>query len=149
MDAVDGTMVMPATVVPPGAVAVPPSSTGRRYDWRLLVGIAVVLLVIGVALASRGGSATRPVPDVTNATVANATTYLEGAGLHVEVANVSSSAPAGTVVRTDPPAGSPVAKNGTVRLDVSSGPPVTTAPPTTAVQVQLGHHKPGKHGKGD
>jgi serine/threonine-protein kinase len=169
---VDGTMVMPAVaaVAVDDAVAVvdasevidpsplppvaPPvhATRARVLDWRWIAA-AVVLVVVGLALATGGGGIagnTRPVPDVTNASIADATSYLEGAGMHVDVQNVQSNAPAGTVVGSDPKAGESIAKDGTVRLQVSSGPPPTTAPPTTAAPAVDVHVKPPKpHGHGN
>jgi serine/threonine-protein kinase len=148
---VDASEVIDPSPLPP--VAPPVHATRARVlDWRWIAA-AVVLVVVGLALATGGGGIagnTRPVPDVTNASIADATSYLEGAGMHVDVQNVQSNAPAGTVVGSDPKAGESIAKDGTVRLQVSSGPPPTTAPPTTAAPAVDVHVKPPKpHGHGN
>jgi beta-lactam-binding protein with PASTA domain len=102
---------------------------------------------------SRGGGsdAVRTVPDVTRSSVADATKYLEGAGLHVDIVNVPGTAPAGTVIATKPAPGEPVAGDGVVQLSVSAGAPATTTttPPTTASPSPATHRPRGKHGKGD
>ncbi|MEA3019422.1 MAG: eukaryotic-like serine/threonine-protein kinase [Actinomycetota bacterium] len=164
--AVDGTQVMPAIVLPdrdldldpgpgpdpdrglidpaPLAPPAPHRSLPRIRPAYALAAAAVVLLLFGVThLGGRPVLAMRSVPDVTNSSVAAATTYLEAAGMHVRTANVASGAPAGTVVGTAPATGQPIAAHGTVTLQVSSGPP---SPPPTTTPPAGGH---GKHHKGD
>ena len=72
--------------------------------------------------------ATRPVPDVTGATVQEARDVLEEAGLRVRVRRVESDQPAGDIVGQRPAAGATVSERGLVTLTVSSGPPEATVP---------------------
>jgi serine/threonine-protein kinase len=70
-------------------------------------------------------------------TVAQATGSLEGSGLVVDEAVTSvdhPSLPAGTVVTTDPAAGTLVSQGDTIRLNVSSG--EVTIPDVTGQQIQ-------------
>lgn len=155
----DGTMVMPA-VVAAAAVTAPTVSDTPEADlidpsplppvppppartmpsmpsipWALVLGVvaaALLLFLLVRALDNGDGSPVRPVPDVLNASVADATTYLEGAGFEVDVVNLESDAPAGTVIASEPAEGEPIETGGTVQLVVSSGPgdaPTTTLPP--------------------
>jgi predicted Ser/Thr protein kinase len=129
---------LPVAPVPP--VAPPPA--GRRLPRNVgagagpLVALGVAAMVlVGILLIARsqgGGIETRPVPDVTNAAVEDATTYLEGAGLAVDIEPVPADAAPGTVVASEPGPGEMIPEGGTVILSVSSGPgeaPATTAPP--------------------
>ena len=140
---VDGTTVMPAIdaapvgdddadlIDPSPLLRVPPPEAVRPSRRALGLSPVVVagafvlgLVLLGVAISSwLGGDDTRPVPDVTNAPVADATTYLEGAGLTVDIEQVPSDAPAGIVVASDPPAGEEISDDGTVTISVSTGPP--------------------------
>jgi beta-lactam-binding protein with PASTA domain len=102
------------------------SRTARRW----VIVAVLVILVIGVlaaVLVSVGGV---QVPDVTGKTQADATKALEDAGLKVgEVTSTSDAeAPAGTVVRQDPAAGTEVDDGSTVVLAVSSGPGTAAVP---------------------
>lgn len=71
------------------------------------------------------------VPDVTNATQPTAEQLLLDAGLRARVINVDSDNRAGTVVKTDPGAGTQVARGSTVTISVSNGPSSTTSSSTT------------------
>ena len=142
----DGTMVMPAVAAAPDPDAelidpsplppVPPPAKRPTSDvpWPLILGIvgaALVLLLLVRALGSDPVDV-RAVPDgLVGSRVADATTYLEGAGLEVDVNDVESDQPAGTVIGVDPGEGEPVAVGGTVELAVSSGPDEET--PTTTI----------------
>jgi serine/threonine-protein kinase len=159
----DGTMVMPAVAVDPDADLIdpsplpPPPPAPERVSGlspTAMVVLAVVvgaLLLFGIAklLDSGNGAPSKPftVPQVVGASVADATTYLEGAGMEVDVTNVDSDQPAGTVVASDPPAGE-VVDDGTVELSVSSGPaaPATTTAPAPAPAGGGGRHGKGKKG---
>jgi serine/threonine-protein kinase len=158
----DGTMVMPvigaataavatpdAELIDPSPLAAEPRTIRARDGIRrgptmpvgVIIGLVVAaVLLAGLLLASRGGVSDkiRTVPDVTNASVEDATTYLEGAGLEVDVTNVPSDAPAGTVIASTPAAGQKIADHGTVEIQVSSGPTATTTPPTTAAPAPTG-----------
>lgn len=102
------------------------SRTARRW----VIVAVLVILVIGVlaaVLVSVGGV---QVPDVTGKAQADAAKALEDAGLKVgEVTSTSDAeAPAGTVVRQDPAAGTEVDDGSTVALAVSSGPGTAAVP---------------------
>jgi hypothetical protein len=154
----DPTIVMPLVVDPPPARSVTSDATTKRNLVPLLVAAAIflgVLLLVRAAAGSGDGGETGPVPDMTNAPVQDATTYLEAAGFEVDVVNVDADAPTGIVVASDPPAGE-LALDDSVVLSVSSGPPATTAPPTTVEPTEpepepepRGRDKPGKGNKDD
>jgi eukaryotic-like serine/threonine-protein kinase len=114
-------------VAPPQPAAV---ARSRSLAPVLLAGVVVAAITAGIALlalADRDVAATRQVPDVTNASVDDAITYLEGAGLDVDVEQVPADAAARTVVASEPGAGQAIVDGGTVTLSVSSGPTATTA----------------------
>jgi len=70
-----------------------------------------------------------PVPDVTTQDPFAAAATLGGAGFQVAVVNEpSDTVPSGKVLRTDPPVGTPLPKNATVKLFVSSGPDLVDVP---------------------
>ncbi|HEX4905972.1 MAG TPA: protein kinase [Acidimicrobiales bacterium] len=145
----DGTMVMPAVVAAPDPDAelidpsplppVPPPAKRPTSDvpWPLILGIVVAALVLLLLVRAFGSDPVdvRSVPDgLVGSKVADATAYLEGAGLEVDVNDVESDQPAGTVIGLEPGEGEPVAVGGTVALAVSSGsgdetPATTIAPP--------------------
>jgi len=151
----DADLIDPAPLPP---VHPPPARAARRSrpaaaapNLRPLVALGVAALaVLGVLLIARaadGGIDTRPVPDVTNAPVQDATTYLEGAGLEVDIEQVPADAAAGIVVASEPAAGQEIPEGGTVRLLVSSGPatpPTTAAPPADAEGEGEGGEQPGR-----
>ena len=140
----DSTMVMA-----PVAPVAPPPARGRFIRPRYVIAAAVIgfLLPLLVLTVGRDSDRIRSVPDVTNASLDEATTYLEGAGLDVDTTNVPSGAPAGTVVGSDPPAGDAIPRGGTVHLSVSSGPP--PVPTTTTTTTTEPRRDRGKHHKGD
>jgi serine/threonine-protein kinase len=64
------------------------------------------------------------VPDVSNTDAASAKATLEGSGYQFKVtthSQANSSVPAGTVISTNPPAGTTVAQGSHITLNVSSG----------------------------
>ena len=143
--AADGTMVMPAVAAAPDPdadlidpsplppVPPPPKRAGADVPWALILGIVAAALVLLFLVRALGNDAVdvRSVPDgLVGSQVADATTYLEGAGLEVDVNDVESDQPAGTVIGVDPGEGEAVAVGGTVELAVSSG-PAEVAPSTT------------------
>jgi beta-lactam-binding protein with PASTA domain/predicted Ser/Thr protein kinase len=70
-----------------------------------------------------------PVPDLAGQSPTAAAATLGQAGFQVGTTNVpSDTVPVGTVVGTDPPAGTPVPRGGTVTLLVSSGPALIDIP---------------------
>ena len=175
----DGTMVMPAVAAatttepapapepdaglidpsPLPPVAPPPARPARDVPWALLLGIVAAVLLLFLLVRAFSGDddlAERSVPaGLVGSQVADATTYLEGAGLQVDVNDVESDLPAGTVLGVDPGEGEAIAVGGTVALAVSSGPPA--APATTAPPPEQrgdddgggGRDKPGKGKKDD
>jgi serine/threonine-protein kinase len=69
------------------------------------------------------------VPDVSGSTPEEAFTVLQDAGFRVaEQTQASSSVPAGTVIGTQPAAGTEVEPDSTVTILVSSGPQISTVP---------------------
>ncbi len=79
------------------------------------------------------GSTNITVPNVLYQSETDAANKLEGLGLQVQIQQQSSKAyPPGTVIGQSPPAGSKIAKNGTVVLSVAEAP---TTPTTTNVTV--------------
>ncbi len=80
-------------------------------------------------VVSSGPAATR-IPDVSGNDPATAAQTLNSAGFRVgrTISQASNSVPAGTVIGTDPSAGSQAAQGSTVRLIVSTGPQTTTVP---------------------
>jgi serine/threonine-protein kinase len=76
------------------------------------------------------------VPDVRNFREGDAANQLGQAGFRTATRNeFSDTTAAGTVIRTEPAAGTPLERNATVTLVISNGPaPTTTQPPvpTTA-----------------
>jgi hypothetical protein len=159
----DPTIVMPMVVDPPpvrsAAISAP---TSRRNLVPLVVAAVVFLGVILLVRAAAGGGGgddeLGPVPELVNTAATDVTAYLEAAGYEVDVVNVPSDAPAGTVVASEPPAGE-LTSDGTIVLSVSSGPPATSAPATTAPPPEereepagpagRGRDKPGKEDKDD
>jgi len=84
-----------------------------------------------VTIVVSSGVAQVPVPSVAGGDLASASATLGAAGFKVTSTQQSSSTvPAGTVITTNPSAGTIVAKGATVQVIVSSGPPATTT--TTA-----------------
>lgn len=76
------------------------------------------------------------VPDVSNQSVSNATAALQAAGFQAKKggSTPSDTVPKGSVVSTDPAAGSSAIAGSLVKLTISSGPQAVqpTAPPSTA-----------------
>jgi len=73
-------------------------------------------------------AATRPVPEVTGATVQEARGVLEEAGLRVRVRRVASDEQEGDVIGQRPAANADISEHGLVTLTVSSGPAGSTVP---------------------
>jgi serine/threonine-protein kinase len=75
------------------------------------------------------GSAPVSVPDVSGADQVAATQTLNNAGLRVQKqSKASSSVPAGTVIDSNPAAGTQVARGSTVTINVSTGPEQVQVP---------------------
>jgi eukaryotic-like serine/threonine-protein kinase len=78
------------------------------------------------------GPEPRPVPEVAGLPLAGAAWELGRAGFVVESEDVpDTEVPEGAVVSTDPPAGEVVAKDATVTVTVSAGPPPVAVPTLT------------------
>jgi serine/threonine-protein kinase len=82
-----------------------------------------------VVLQVSSGPEERPVPDVAGTTLAEASNILGQNGFTVDqTSEASSTVDEGTVIRTDPAAGTPQPKGATITVVVSSGPATTTVP---------------------
>ncbi len=92
-----------------------------------------------VTIVVSSGVAQVPVPSVAGDDLAGASATLGAAGFKVTSTQQSSpTVAAGTVINTNPSAGTIVAKGATIQVIVSSGPPATTtttAPTTTSSSV--------------
>ncbi len=110
---------------PPAAGATPRTARKRARRGPLLL----VLVVVLTALAAYAGwwfgiGRYTSTPGVINLPVAAASDKAESAGLEVEVAErrFSETVTAGSVISTDPTAGSRILEGGTVEVVVSKGP---------------------------
>lgn len=91
-----------------------------------------------VNMVISSGSGQVQIPDVRGQDPGSAGSALGAAGLKTKTSYESSTAVAqGSVTRTDPPAGTLVAKNTTVTLYVSTGSPTTTSSTPTTVTQQV------------
>ncbi len=82
-----------------------------------------------VVLQVSSGPEERPVPDVAGRTVADASNVLGQNGFNVtQTTEASRDVEAGLVIRTNPPANTPLQPGSTVELVVSSGPPQEPVP---------------------
>ncbi|HUQ63215.1 MAG TPA: Stk1 family PASTA domain-containing Ser/Thr kinase [Acidimicrobiales bacterium] len=85
-----------------------------------------------VTLAVSSGREQVPVPNVVGRDQSAAANILGQAGFDTSTqTSASDSVANGTVIRTEPGTGTPLAKGSTVTMIVSTGPPPTTSPPTT------------------
>jgi serine/threonine-protein kinase len=137
------------TPLPPVPPPPPPRTARRRLAPASIAVLVAASIAAGIALlmaADRDVTATRPVPDVTNASVDDAIAYLEGAGLDADVEQVPDDADAGVVIASDPAPGQAIVEGGTVTLSVSSGPVATdeTTPPADDAEDDTS----GKPGRG-
>jgi serine/threonine-protein kinase len=85
--------------------------------------------VVKVTVSS--GPQSETVPEVSNLTEEQATARLEKSGWVVTVVNEASSLQKGLVIRSDPDAGTDLAKGETVTIFVSTGPASTTTSTTS------------------
>ena len=116
---------------PPPVDEVYEEPPGRRW-WLWLLGF-LLIAAIGfgafLLLDKNGGPAQVGVPDVVGADEAAATTALKRDGFATQTKRQSSSdRPEGTVIKTDPAAGTKADKGSTVTLTVSSGPATAQIP---------------------
>ncbi|MFF2267225.1 Stk1 family PASTA domain-containing Ser/Thr kinase [Cellulosimicrobium cellulans] len=131
-----GHVIAPTTRPGPPPPPAPPSAARRRGRGRALVWSLVVLLVlagVGGGAAwwfSSGPGAYTQVPDgLVEVSRTEAAAILDGASLdHTVEERYDDTVPEGAVVETDPPAGEPVRKDGSVQLVVSKGVRMLTVP---------------------
>jgi beta-lactam-binding protein with PASTA domain len=142
------TRVMPPAPPPPPppqrttrtrVAPIPPEEAPRRRrGWIPVVLWLLALLVIGgvaaAYLLSGGDKVT--VPSVQGLTLAQAQDRLTDAGLSGEAVPVESDAEDGTVVSTEPGAGSEVDKGSSVLLRVSSGPGTVPVPDVVGQKLE-------------
>jgi len=113
-------------VVPSPAVPVAPRRSAAPFVL-VLVGLLAVLLGLGYLLArqvSGGGSSGKlvAVGNYVGQTQHDAELLIENAGLKADSTTVENdTVAAGQVVSQDPPAGTKIAKDGTVKLTISAG----------------------------
>ena len=86
-----------------------------------------------VLLTVSQGVERRPLPDVTGLQAERAVSLLEATGFSVTVDTVESGEPAGTILVQEPAAGTPVMVAGSIRLQVSEGPPSVEMPDFTGL----------------
>ena len=129
----------------PGTQPVPRSTTRRREPgtgtrrgrgWlALLVILLAALAVVAYLLVDTfaGGFA---LPDVVGKTVAQAEATLTAKGLVIgTTTNKANTAPTGTILSTDPPAGTDVSKKAVVNLVVSAGEAEVVVPQTVGFSL--------------
>jgi beta-lactam-binding protein with PASTA domain/predicted Ser/Thr protein kinase len=93
---------------------------------------AVVLWNTQVRVNVSKGPKPIAVPSLVGQPYENATSALQGAGFAVKKQDVESDQPKGTVVASDPPAGTAVPPGSIVTLSVSKGPKSTAVPDVTS-----------------
>ena len=137
-----GTAAAPATASDgaPAAVTAPPAEQQVEDTKKRRSPIGVIVLVILALLALVGAllfflrpwdtaPETIAVPDVVGATEDQARATLTNEGLQPQFEQVASEdVPEGTVVSTDPAAGTEVERSSTVQVAVSSGPDAVDVP---------------------
>ncbi len=107
------------------------SATQTKRRWILPI-VTVLVAVIASAAgwwfgSGPGGIVT--LPELSNRTIAQATTALDPLGAHVTQAKENSgSVASGLVIRTEPVAGSWLWRGGNVKLVISAGPKLVTVP---------------------
>jgi beta-lactam-binding protein with PASTA domain len=101
--------------------------------------LAGVTAVKGTTVILSVSTGVKPVtvPSVVGSTQGAAVATLTKAGLKPALNNVPSAKPAGQVVAQNPPAGTKVDKNSTVKLNVSTGTGPTTTTATTATTATV------------
>ena len=99
---------------------------------------ATVVSGTTVRVVTSAGPAPRTIPDLVNSDPAAARSALEVQNLVVAQLpdEFSDVVAAGLVLRTDPPAGSVVARGTTVNLVVSKGPDVVAIPPLANLTIE-------------
>jgi serine/threonine-protein kinase len=134
----------PGTAADGAAPGTEDAALAAMLHRRRVIGVTALLLVITLALSlagvawyfAAGPGAFTPTTKVTGLQVAQAQQQLKTKGLRSSQQNVFDDAAAGgTVVSTDPEAGRPVRKDGTVILKVSQGPAVVKVPVVVGQQL--------------
>ncbi len=120
----------PSNTVPRGTVL------GTRPAGRVAKGTVVAILV-------SGGPFTSKVPNVQNDTLAAAQAALQRVHLVPTTQKVGSNSPVGTVIGTNPPAGTSWPQTKTVTIQVSNGPPL---PSFVGENVQTAQQWAAQHG---
>jgi beta-lactam-binding protein with PASTA domain/tRNA A-37 threonylcarbamoyl transferase component Bud32 len=120
----------PSNTVPKGTVL------GTSPAGRVAKGTVVALLV-------SSGPFTSKVPDVRNDTLAAAQAALQRVHLVPTTQKVGSNSPVGTVIGTNPPAGTSWPQTKTVTIQVSNGPPL---PSFVGQNVQAAQQWVAQHG---
>ncbi|MES1248938.1 MAG: PASTA domain-containing protein [Actinomycetota bacterium] len=92
-----------------------------------------------VTLSVAKGAAAVAVPDVVGQPEQAAVNALQQAGLNARVVHVRSSQPPGTVTGQTPAAGAQAGQGSTVRVNVATGAPQTTATTPTTTQTRAGN----------
>lgn len=106
-------------------------------DQPSLVAGDTVLPDTNIVVSVSAGPEPRVVPDLTGASLVDATAQLDALTLSPVVApDEFSEAPAGAVIRQDPPAGASVAPGTTVTIVLSKGPDLVTIPPLAQLTLQ-------------
>lgn len=102
-------------------------NSSKKRTKRLIVALVVLILALVVVafflLRSLGylGGGEFSLPNVVGESASSATSKLSAEGLNVVTRSVSSTDPSGTVVSTNPGAGTKMSKGDTVTLKVSAG----------------------------
>jgi len=160
LNRLDEPATSPTLLAPPvsaaGAARDAPRRRREASPWGVVVAILLLGLILsGIYLLGQGRQNPNPqdqrrafeVPNLQGSTQDEAEQALSNAGLNVTHAQTQqSSEPAGTVLRTDPPAGSQVEPGTSVTPIVSSGPPISDED-AEEDEDQEGEDGPGK-GKG-
>ena len=115
----------------------PKKSNNRPAVWGL-VAVLIAALAVALALAlTSGGADTIPVPDVAGLDVPAATKQITDAGLKPQQRQqTSDTVAAGTVIGSNPTAGTDVAKESTVTILVSTGAAQVTVPSVLDMTVE-------------
>jgi serine/threonine-protein kinase len=112
---------LPPPSSPPTIPPEEPPADRRKLIWGTVVALLLGILGAAAVVALLGAEQV-VVPAVISKTENAATRQLQQAGFNVDSVRVPNSAKAGTVVETDPPAGTTADKGSTVLLSVSDGP---------------------------
>ncbi len=114
---------VPSTTVPAGIVTATNPVAGTSWPKNRPVGITV--------------SAGPPLPDFVNQTVQQAQATAQTGGYTINpVQDASGKAPAGTIVRQSPAAGTPISPHEVVTVYVSPGPPLVQVPNVDGLPVR-------------